>query len=169
MTSDLQAVLAVLDTRHEMDDESLSSHIQDNFSGSLLSLAQLQPLIVEILRRFKHLPRKQSVDGTLPTIAGYRTFKSWCMGVLHRNDRTVRYMLAGGNANRGSLKHRMETVSVLDIELVMRYLNTKVGTLDRPKQEKLSQELEQFVETLNGQLWKTRHKGALNHAKNKNL
>jgi hypothetical protein len=160
---EIQEVLAVLDSRHEMDVEILSKHIQDNFSGSMLSLKQLKPLIVEIKRCFKRLPRKKSLDGTYPTIAGHRSFGAgkadkvgWCLGVLHKDDRTVRYMLAGGNVNRGSLKHRMETVSSLDIGLVMRYLTTKLGTLDRPKQEQLAKGLEQFVETLNVQLWKTR-------------
>jgi hypothetical protein len=154
---EIQEVLAVLDSRREMDTQDLSNHIRDNFSGSLLSLAQLQPLIAEVLRRFKHLPRKKSMDGTLPTIAGHRTFKGWCMGVLHRNDRTVRYMLAGGNTNRTSLKHQVEIVSApLDINLVMRYLTTKIGTLNKPKQERLARRLGLFVETLDVQLWKTR-------------
>lgn len=74
MSSDLQTVLTTIDNRHEMADGDLTEYLAENFSGSLLSLKQLQPLISEILRRFKRLPRKQSVDGTYPTIAGYRTF-----------------------------------------------------------------------------------------------
>lgn len=157
MATDIQEVLATLDSRHEMDSDDLSNHIRDNFSGSLLSLKQLEPLITEVLRRFKHLPRKKSVDGTFPSIAGHRTFKSWCLGVLHRNDRTVRYMLTGGNTKRGSLKQQVEIVSAsLDINLVMRYLTTKIGTLNKHKQERLARRLGQFVETLDVQLWKTR-------------
>src|SRR5580693_6539200 len=118
---EIQEVLAVLDSRHEMDVEILSKRIQDNFSGSMLSLKQLKPLIVEILRCFKTMPRKKRLDGTYPTIAGHRSFCAgkkdsvgWCMGVMGCNARTVRYMLAGGNKNRGTLKSKMETVSVLD-------------------------------------------------------
>src|ERR1700737_865188 len=96
MPSDLQTVLDLIPERHTMSDDSLSKHIQDNFSGSLLSLRQLKPFIEDILRRFKRLPRKKSVDGTYPTIYGYRSFGAgkidkvgWCQGVLHRDERTA--------------------------------------------------------------------------------
>jgi|CZKC01.1.fsa_nt_gi hypothetical protein len=74
MSSDLEVVLALLPQRYEMAGDVLSQHIQDNFSGSLLSLSDLKPFIEEMLRRFKHLPRTQNVDGTHPNIAGFRTF-----------------------------------------------------------------------------------------------
>ena len=44
MISDLQAALAAITDRHDVDVEDLSNHIRDNFSGSLLSLKQLEPL-----------------------------------------------------------------------------------------------------------------------------
>jgi hypothetical protein len=74
MTSSTPEVLAALEIRHGMDADVLTQHIAANFSGSLLSLRQLKPFIEEILRQFKHLPKKKSVDGTYPAIAGYRTF-----------------------------------------------------------------------------------------------
>ena len=141
MISDLQAVLIALAERHEMDVDVLSNRIRENFNGSMLSLKQLEPLVSEILRRFKHLPRKQEVDSTYPNIAGYRTFKDWCVGVLDHSDRAVRYMLKGGNNNRKCFNSRLATVSVLDIDGVMRYLKTNLASLDRPQQEKLAQEL----------------------------
>jgi hypothetical protein len=156
MISDLQAALTAIAERHDVDVEDLSVHIQENFSGNLMSLKQLEPLVSEILCRFKHLPKKRKVDGTYPNIAGYRTFKKWCLGVLNRSDRTVRYMLNGGNKNRKGFKIGVATVSVLDIDGVMHYLKTNLRSLDRPKQEKLAHELEQFLDELNISLWKTR-------------
>jgi hypothetical protein len=157
MISDLQAALTAVAERHEMDVDVLSNRIRENFNGSMLSLKQLEPLVSEIRRRFKHLPRKQKVDGTYPNIAGYRTFKDWCGRVLHHSDRAVRYMLKGGNNNRKCFKSRLATVSVLDIDGVMRYLKTNLDSLDNPQQEKLAQELEQFLDKLNLELWKTSH------------
>jgi len=66
-------------------------------------------------------------------------------------------MLAGGNTNRKGFKLYAATVSALDIDGVLKYMTDRLGTLDRKKQEKLAQELEQFVDKLNVGLWKTRH------------
>jgi hypothetical protein len=116
MPSDTQAVLQLLSELHNIDDDTLSKRIQDNFCGSLLSLSQLKTPVQEVLRRFKCLLRKKSMDGRYPTISGYRSFGAgkidkvgWCQGVLGRSDRAVRYMLAGGNK-------RKEKISVLRLK-----------------------------------------------------
>lgn len=121
----------LLAERHELDAEALSEHIRANFSGSLCSLRQLDPFVREMLRRFKHLPRKRGVDGTYKNISGHRSFKSWCNGVLNRSDRTVRYMLAGGNGKR-SKPQSDENVSALAARL-LKYLDVQLDRVDRSK------------------------------------
>jgi hypothetical protein len=155
MPSDLQTILQLVPERHEMDGDSLSNHIRDNFSGSLLSLKQLEPFVSEILRRFKRLPRKKSVDGTYSTISGYRSFGAgkidnvgWCQGVLHRSDRTVRYMLKGGNKKRKEPKTQVESVSVLDAAALLKYLDRHIGDLDSTQQKLLVEELAKTVARL---------------------
>ncbi|SRR6266849_5880653 len=145
MLSDLQTVLERLPERHEMVDDALSRHIQDNFCGSLLSLRQLKPFVQEILRRFKRLPRKKSMDGTYPTISGHRTFRSWCGGVLHRSDRTVRYMLKGGNKKRQASKGQTETVSSLNADAILKYLTKFIPKLNPHQQEILTAELKRLL------------------------
>ncbi len=145
MPSDLQTVLQLLPERHEMDGDALSNHIRDNFCGSLLSLRQLKPFVQEILRRFKCLPRKKSMDGTYPTISGHRTFKSWCGGVLHRSDRTVRYMLKGGNKKRKTSDGQVDTVSALDADAILKYLTKFVGKLHPQQKELLTEELRRLL------------------------
>jgi hypothetical protein len=151
--SALQAALAAIAERHDVDVEDLSTHIQENFSGSLMSLKQLEPLVSEILRRFKRLPRKRNVDGTHPNIAGYRNFKSWCEGILHRSDRTVRYMLNGGNKKRKDSKVQAESVSALDAAKILKYLDTHVSDLDLPQRKLLAQGLPQFLNRLKRSVW----------------
>jgi len=94
----------LLEQRYDMSADDLSNHIRQNFSGSLLSLKQLEPFIREMLRRFKRLPRKVGVDGKRRPIAGCTTFKMWCRTVLNRQDRTVRYMLAGGSKPKATAR-----------------------------------------------------------------
>ena len=158
MIDDMQATLATLDSRHEMDSDDLTKYLYENFSGSLLSLKQLHPLIAEMLRRFKRLPRKKSVDGTYPTIAGYRSFGvgkrepiGWCQGVLHRNARTVRYMLAGGNKAKATPKK--ERVSV-DARTIMKYLDEHICDLDLRQQRILARGLASFLTRLQGSIKK---------------
>jgi hypothetical protein len=152
MIDDLQATLETLDSRHAMGSDELTKYLYENFAGSLLSLKQLQPLIAEVLRRFKQLPRKQSVDGTYPTIAGYRSFGvsnrepiGWCQGVLHRNARTVRYMLAGGNKAKSQPKK--ERVSV-DAVAILKYLDEHISELDGTQQKILARGLTSFLTRL---------------------
>jgi len=139
----LQDALRTLEERHDVDIEVLSNHVRENFNGSMLSLRQLEPVIGEILRRFKHLPRKMGVNGEYSTIAGHRTFKSWCAGVLKRTPRAVRYMLAGGNKNRQ--KSVKESVSSLDATAILSYLDSHVGNLDKIQRRLLAQGISQFL------------------------
>ena len=163
MINEMQATLATLDSRHEMDSDDLTRYLYENFSGSLLSLKQLQPLIAEVLRRFKMLPRTKSVDGMYPTIAGYRSFGvskrepiGWCQGVLHRNARTVRYMLAGGNKAKSQPKKERGSV---DAVAILKHLDEHVSDLDVQQQKILARGLTSFL---------TRLKGSIESCKKKN-
>jgi hypothetical protein len=156
MATDIQEVLATLDSRHEMDSDDLTKYLYENFSGNLLSLKQLQPLIAEVLRRFKTLPRGKSVTGMYPTIAGYRSFGvskrepiGWCQGVLHRNARTVRYMLAGGNKAKSQPKKERLSVDALTI---LKYLDEHVSELDGTQQRLLARGLTSFMTRLKGSI-----------------
>jgi hypothetical protein len=156
MLTNIQEILATLDSRHELDSDDLTKFLYEHFSGSLLSLKQLQPLIAEVLRRFKTLPRKKSVDGTYPTIAGYRSFGvskrepvGWCQGVLHRNARTVRYMLAGGNTAKATPKK--ERVSA-DARTILKYLDEHVSDLNVTQQKILARGLTSVMTRLQGSI-----------------
>jgi len=157
MADSIQDALQAIESRHEDDAETLSIRIQENFSGSLLSLRQLEPLIREILRRFKRLPRKAGVDGKFATIAGHRSFGpgkvdkvGWCQGKLKRSDRTVRYMLSGGNRKRK--EPRVETVSSLDAATVLKTLDRNIGRLDANQQKILAHALPAVLSRLIGEL-----------------
>src|ERR1017187_207557 len=177
MSSDLEVVLALLPQRYEMAGDVLSQHIQDNFSGSLLSLSDLKPFIEEMLRRFKHLPRTQNVDGTHPNIAGFRTFGytpkctkchkpkheftthkfeldleatkrlGWCKGTLNRDSRTVRYMLAGGNLKRSGGGREIVS-TLLDADAILQYLDNAISQLDTSQRKLVLQGLTRFVSRL---------------------
>jgi hypothetical protein len=94
----------------------LSEFVSANFSGNMLTLRQLSPFIQELKRRFKTLPRNKGVTGEFKTICGHRSFKSWCLGVLRRTDRAVRYMLTTGHGN--NKKKTAETLSALLIRTI---------------------------------------------------
>ena len=158
MINDVQAALPTLADYHDMDSEDLSRYLYENFAGSLVSLKQLEKPIRDISRRFKNMPRKKKVDGTYPTIAGHRSFGAgkndkigWCMGVLHRDDRTVRYMLNGGNKKRKRPKG--ETVSVPDAVAILKYLDTYVSDLNIQQRKILAQGLPQFLTRLKRSIW----------------
>ena len=135
---DVSQVLAVLDVRsdYETTGEQLTDYICSHFSGSLLSLRQLEPFIKEIKRRFKTLPRKRGVDGEYKTISGHRSFKSWC-SVLNRSDRAVRYMLAKARPEKDKKKKDVEaaeTISALSDRLV-KYVVRNIETLESDQRD----------------------------------
>src|ERR1700687_2339553 len=103
--------LELLRNRHDAAPEELSAFVSANFNGNLLKLRQLEPFVREIKRRFKILPRNKNITGEYKTICGHRSFKSWCLGVLRRSDRAVRYMLAVGYGT--DKKKRAETISAV--------------------------------------------------------
>jgi hypothetical protein len=151
--SAIQEAILALEGRHEVDVESLSVHIRDNFQGTLLSLRQLTPLIKEVLRRFKTLPRKAGVDGKFATIAGHRSFGvgkndsvGWAKGVLGKDARTVRYMISGGNKRRTESKR--ETVSTIDARSILKKLDCDIGRLDVRQQRILASELPAVLKRL---------------------
>src|SRR5258708_786896 len=105
-----------------MDAEELSQFVSTNFGGNLLTLRQLEPFITEIKRRFKTLSRKKGVDGKYKLIGGYRSFKSWCHGVLGRTDRTVRYMLSKSKNEEQKPEKEAETISAV-LTRCLTYIN----------------------------------------------
>jgi hypothetical protein len=109
----MQPDLSLLARRYEVSPEELSEFVSANFGGNLLTLRQLEPYITEVKRRFRLLPRKAGIDGKYKVIAGHRSFKSWCQGVLGRTDRTVRYMLAKSKNEEQRLGKRTESISAV--------------------------------------------------------
>lgn len=92
---------------HGLDGEALGEHIERQFKGICLTLRQLLPWIEEMKRRFNLLPRGKQVDGAYKTIRGCRSFKEWVETKLKRSERTVYYLLAGGNPQNEKAKlHR---------------------------------------------------------------
>ena len=122
--------LVKLERRFDLSADELSAHIQQNFGGSLLSLRQLEPLIREMLRRFKHLPRTIGVDGKRPSIAGCTTFKMWCRTILNRTDRTVRYMLAGGSKPNPETKKEKTSAKPKTAAQIRAFLDTQVSLVE---------------------------------------
>jgi len=61
-----------------------------------------RPLLKEVKRRFKILPREKQVDGTYLAIDGGTSFEKWCE--IHEkfigSSRNAYYILNGGNKNR---------------------------------------------------------------------
>jgi hypothetical protein len=120
-------VTAVVQIRESMTDDSLTQYAREHFSGSLLSLRQLEPLIREVKRRFRHLPRKLGVDGKRKTISDCTKFSDWCQQVLQRSDRTVRYMLAGGNTKRSKKNGNGFRLTKYQIAALQRIAEKRVG------------------------------------------
>jgi hypothetical protein len=69
------------------------------------------------------------VDGKYKMIAGHRSFKSWCKGVLKRSDRTVRYMLAKSKIEEQKPAREAETLSAV-LTRCMKYITKQ--KLDEP-------------------------------------
>lgn len=80
---------------HEMDSESLGILVRDGIIGVATKLVELKPYVEELWRRLE----------SSEVILNCSTKKEFCQQVLQRTSRAVRYMLEGGNHNRG------ETVS----------------------------------------------------------
>lgn len=137
---------AALDTRYEMSAEELTRVILSNFSDSTLKLRQLKPFIEEIRRRFKHRPRKIGVDGKYTLVAGHKTFKSWCDGVLHRTDRAVHYMIkkASGDKKKES---KTESISVIS-ERVKKYIQNQVDKFEGSERDELLKHIEGVLRNL---------------------
>jgi hypothetical protein len=132
----MKANLQLLEQRHETPSEELSDFVANNFGGNLLTLRQLEPLIIEMQRRFKSLPRKLGVDGKYKTIAGHRSFESWCHGVLGRNARCVRYMLMRAREPKNSepkSRKQAETTSAIAMRCAKYIANKKLDTLTKIK------------------------------------
>jgi hypothetical protein len=73
-----------------MASEALAAYVADKGQILFLELIQLKPFIEELWVRFENLKPGE-------TIYGCSTQKSFCETVLHKDPRTVRYMLNGGN------------------------------------------------------------------------
>lgn len=99
----MTALAVVLPTNQLATDrrEELARKVAEGFQALSVKLADFEKDIRALWTEFDQLRSGE-------TIAGCRTRKEFCEQVLHRNPRTVQYMLAGGNpvSKRGS-----ETVS----------------------------------------------------------
>ena len=90
-----QETLPTLDPA-KIDSEKLGIFVRDGVIGVATKLVELKPYVEELWRR---IDRGE-------VILGCSTKKEFCDQVLQRTPRAVRYMLEGGNHNRGG-----ETVS----------------------------------------------------------
>ena len=134
----------LLDNRHTATNDVLNDYIQTRFGGNLLSLRQLEPFIREIRRRFKTLPRRKQLNGEYKTIGGCRNFKSWCLTILKRPDRTVRHMLATANNQHKKLSADKEvTAATLAIQ-ILEYINKKLAKHEHFREEVCSAIAEQL-------------------------
>jgi hypothetical protein len=133
--STIPQVVALLDVRHDASNEELCAHIRSNFHGNINSLKILEPFVREVLRRFKHLPRKKNVDGTRPSIGGETSFAKWCPAVLGKTARTVRYMLAGGNKKRNITTGK--DVSAV-CERITKYLDKRFENFNETEQAQIA-------------------------------
>ncbi len=155
----LQDALTAIDTRHTMTNDEISICCRDNFSGSMLSLKQLEPVIRDVQRRFKILGRKQHMDGSYPNIFGYRSFGSihdkeeykkvlrvgWCEGVLKFDVRTVHYMLNGGNKKKKS-KPKKEKLSAPQASEVLKYVEEHASEMSSEQRRMLMDGLAKFLQ-----------------------
>ena len=89
--------VAMVENRHNVDGDALSEYIERHFEGVFATLRHIRPLLEEMRRRFKTLPRGKRPDGTFHTIRGCRNFKEWVLTTLHRSERAVYYALEHGN------------------------------------------------------------------------
>jgi len=97
----MSAALAIIEREEitpsvrEINSETLGLFVRDGMIGVATKLVELKPYVEELWRR---IDRGE-------VILGCSTKKEFCQQVLQRTPRAVRYMLDGGNHNRG------ETVS----------------------------------------------------------
>lgn len=89
-------VIKEQETRTTDESELLSDKTRFDFEEGLKELRRLEPRIEEIRRRFQNLVKELGKDGQPQTIEGYRTYKSWCLGVLGRPAKVVALLLHGG-------------------------------------------------------------------------
>ncbi|MFY9531874.1 MAG: hypothetical protein WBC04_05740 [Candidatus Acidiferrales bacterium] len=97
--------------RREVDGDTLSKYIEGQFRGVCTTLRHLLPLIAEMKRKFSLLPRGRQVDGTYRTIRECRSFKEWVETKLKKSERTVYYLLAGGNPQNEKARLGKESVT----------------------------------------------------------
>ena len=90
----------------QMDSESLGIFVRDIVIRVAQKLVELKPYIEELWRR---IDRGE-------TILGCSSKKEFCHQVLHRTPRAVRYMLEGGNHNRGETVSPSKRHQVTDAE-----------------------------------------------------
>lgn len=102
--------------RRDVDGETLGEYVELQFNGVCMTLRHLLPLIAEMKRKFTLLPRGKQVDGTYRTIRGCRSFKEWVETKLRRSERSVYYLLGGGNPQNEKAKLERKAVKQRDEE-----------------------------------------------------
>lgn len=96
--------MEIVKNRHHENGEVVGKYIEDHVQGVHTTLLHLRPLIDEMKRRYSLLSRKKQVDGTYQTIRGCRSFKEWVEKRLGKSERTVYYLLRGGNPQNEKAK-----------------------------------------------------------------
>ena len=91
---EVQAKIALQISGASIDRESLARKVVDSMTGLTTTLKDLEDDIRRLWFEFDNLK-----DGE--TIMGCSTKKAFCETHLKKTPRAVRYMLAGGNTNRG--------------------------------------------------------------------
>jgi hypothetical protein len=95
-------ITAMVKQRTTVDATELASYTRTLIGTKMRDVFVARPLLKEVKRRFKILPREKQVDGTYLEIDGATSFEKWCE--KHEkfigSSRNAYYILNGGNKNR---------------------------------------------------------------------
>ena len=95
-------ITAMVKQRTTVDATELASYTRTLIGTKMRDVLVARPLLKEVKRRFKILPREKQVDGTYLEIDGTSSFEKWCE--KHEkfigSSRNAYYILNGGNKNR---------------------------------------------------------------------
>jgi len=95
-------ITAMVKQRTTVDATELASYTRTLIGTKMRDVLVARPLLKEVKRRFKILPREKQVDGTYLEIDGATSFEKWCE--KHEkfigSSRNAYYILNGGNKNR---------------------------------------------------------------------
>jgi hypothetical protein len=96
------SITAMVKQRHDVDATELAIYTRNFISTKMRDVLVARPLLVEVKRRFKNLPREKQVNGLYLEIDGATSFEKWCEKheKLIGSSRNAYYILNGGNKNR---------------------------------------------------------------------